>query len=387
MSRRNETSLRRIANPGDVCRIEYTSCDGRMQIIACDVGGEHWYLIADDRRRQRWVRLFRPSALLPLLNSYGYLDSNGCLNRDRGVVHRGPRHRLEGPTMLDRLTSKQRATTGVPQRAHNSGVCWYCAMCFVMLFTTQMRRLLRDRAPPVLKRLLGKTLTDKDTAERLRHHLYHTYALGDKPGQDPALDGQNGFAQLCILLHHLDVPVVRLFAPDMEEITDKVRDQRKRLLEMRREPRAGETSLLVVRAFRTKWTPKARLVWQGRRYKLVGALIGSEHCGHQIGASALDIDDCATWALSDSDATQHGIGPLFWSVRRRKGEATASFRARWQGMWSDMVPATIFGGNQVCDLNPVNRPTRELERHERITDEAPDTPGVVNTDFIYMHIP
>ena len=95
-----------------------------------------------------------------------------------------------------------------------------------------------------------------------------------------------------------------------------------------------------MRAFRTKWTPKAqaRLVWQGRRYKLVGALIGSEHCGHQIGASALDVDNCATWALSDSDATQHGIGPLFWSMRRRKGEATASFRARWQGIGATWCP-------------------------------------------------
>lgn len=78
------------------------------------------------------------------------------------------------------------------------------------------------------------------TERNQRNHTFRereiVRALGDKPGQDPALDRQNGFAQLCILLHHLDVPVVRLFAPEMEEITEKVRDQQKRLLEMRRAP-------------------------------------------------------------------------------------------------------------------------------------------------------
>tara|TARA_B110000046_G_C13022479_1_gene411974 strand:- start:1058 stop:2233 length:1176 start_codon:yes stop_codon:yes gene_type:complete len=385
-----EMSLqRKIVAPEQVCLIEYTTCNGSMRIVSCTFRGEAWYLIVDakDRRRQRWVRLFHPSALSALVRSYGYIGSDGCLNKDRAVVHRGEKKDATESVVLNRLSAVHRSVRGVPQRAINSGVCWYCAMCFVMLFSKQMRRLLRSKAPPPLRQKMQNVLTDKVRAEALRHELYHTYALGDRPGQDPALDGQNGFAQLCILLAHLDIPTVRLFAPDMRAVEDSVRDQRGRRHTLRSIPRADETSLLVVRAFRTKWKPRARITHGGRRYKLVAVMIGSEHCGHQIGASAVDMDMCSTWALSDSDATQHGVGPLYWSVRRAKGEDRTRFLRRWRSMWEDMVPATLFGDRQVCDLNPANRPTRELESYQRIVNDRPSAPGVVNSDFIFLHTP
>ena len=73
-------------------------------------------------------------------------------------------------------------------------------------------------------------------------------------------------------------------------------------------PRKGETSLLVVRCFRRHWIPQARIMYKSNpeepplRYKLVGLLIGSEYCSHQIAVSAVD-DASTTWALSDADAT------------------------------------------------------------------------------------
>lgn len=385
-----ETSLQKaIVNPDHICKIQYTTCDGSMSIIACTFHGEQWYLIIDvhNRYRQRWVRLFKPSALSALVKSYGYIDSNGCLNKEMGILHHGDKMNVNDCLFLNRLTRGHRNTRGVPQRAYNSGVCWYCAMCFVMLFSKQMRQLMHRKAPPILQQKMKNVLTDKTCAESLRHELYHTYALGDRPGQDPSLDGQNGFGQLCILLAHLDIPTIRLFAPEMHELNDTIRDQRRKHHTLRSLPRADETSILVVRAFRTKWIPRSRIVHNDRRYKLIAVMIGSEHCGHQIGASAVDLEMCSTWALSDSDATQHGIGPMYWSVRRQRGEGRASFMKRWRAMWESMIPATLFGQRQVCDLNPINRSTRELEQYERIVNQHPSTPGVVNTDFIYMHIP
>lgn len=378
-----------IASPEKVCRVEYTSCDGILNIFACVFKGENWYLIIDgrDRSRQRWVRLFTPSALSSLVRAYGYIDSAGCLNKDSGIIHRGKKINAKECVVLKRLSTAHRLVRGVPQRAINSGVCWYCAMCFVMLFSKQMNNLLHLKAPSRLRSKFKDALVDRTRAEELRHELYHTYALGDRPGQDPSLDGQNGFAQLCVLLASLDIPTVRLFAPDMQELNDKIRDQRNRRHTLRTQPSSDETSLLVVRAFRTKWTPRARIDRGGRRYKLIAVMIGSEHCGHQIGASAVDANRCSTWALSDSDATQHGIGPMFWSVRRTKGEDAKRYMRRWRQMWHDMIPATIFGREEVCDLNPVNRPTHELERHSRVLGDRPSVPGVVNTDYIYIHVP
>ena len=90
------------------------------------------------------------------------------------------------------------------------------------------------------------------------------------------------------------------------------------------------------------------------------------------------------WALSDSDMTQHGIGPIFWSIRQSPNETRANFRRRWVKMWDTMIPVTIFERGKLCDLNPANRPTHELTRFEKALGKANAEPGVVNTDYIYM---
>ena len=384
-----ERSLKaEIQQPEDVCRIDYTTCDGRFKIIACDLDGENWYLIADlnNPYRQRWVRLFKASGLSTLVKAYGYIDSKGCLNKDTGIIHRGVKIAVPTWSLPYRLSRELRGVQGVPQRSRRSGSCWYCAMCFVMLFSPQMRHLFEKKAPS-LWNIMKDVLTNHDMAEKLRCKLYYEYALGDRPGQDPSKDGQNGFKELCILLARLDIPTVRLFAPGMHQLNDGVRDQQQQTHTLRIKPRANETSLLVVRTFRTKWTPRPRIRHNGRRYKLIAAMIGSEHCGHQIGASAIDIRRCSTWALSDSDATMYDVGPMYWSVPRKKDEPVRTYLRRWRSMWTDMFPATLFAGEQVCDMNPTNRPTHELQNHGRAIDDDPSTAGVVNTDYIYMHIP
>ena len=174
--------------------------------------------------------------------------------------------------------------------------------------------------------------------------------------------------------------MIRLLAPEMHLLREAIVDQRGRSHHLRA-PTKGAPCFLVVRCFRAKWRPKRRIVYEGIRYKLVALMIGSEHCGHQIGASTCE-SDVYRWALADSDGAQHGIGPMFWSIGR--DDSPAERKKRWRNMWDTIIPAIRFGNGQVCDLNPSNRPTHELERlRQRQTHEA--DPGVVNTDWIYLH--
>lgn len=366
----------------DPTKVVYDTCDGQTMFYAFMYKGERWWRLCSPSHPDRYFKLYSDESLKRLVDNYGFLDAMGCVNRGTGVAHSIIPQEVRSVPLLDSLSPQMRSTTGVPQRVKNSGLCWYCAVCFVLFFSRQMRELVFSRAPDALKALCKAPLHDKAEAERLRQYLYHTYAFGDRPGQPPQDDGQNGFTQMCILMHHLDIPMIRLFAPSMYELTDDVIDQQNRSLKLRRDPAPNETSLLTVRCFRTKWRAHRRIVHKGRRYKLVALLIGSEYCGHQIAASSCDMRVCR-WALSDSDMSQHGIGPIFWSIKQQKDETRAAFKKRWLQMWDTMVPVTILGGSQVCDLNPVNRAPHELEKYAMTLNEH-TKPGVVNTDYIYM---
>ena len=115
-------------------------------------------------------------------------------------------------------------------------------------------------------------LEDQERAEAFRQYLYHTYALGDKPGQAPHLDGQNGWKQIEILLSQIDGCLIRFLAPPTQgevhraeetllkmspllnahEINDKVTDQKGVERALRSSPRQANVSL-AVRCFRTRW--------------------------------------------------------------------------------------------------------------------------------------
>lgn len=366
-------------------KYQYETCDRGTNIQPHVYKGERWWCIRSTNQVDRWVRLADAMFLKNLATHYGFIDGNGCVNAHRTSVHQTDPTPVRTDVTLDGLNSEQRGTMGIPQRLHNSGMCWFCALIFVMFFSKQLRAFFRGYMPPDMAEMTQNILNDPEVAERFRRHLYNKFSVGDRPGQDPELDGQNGFTQLCVLAGKLDIPIVRFFAPKMHEMRDPVRDQRGFEVPVRSQPRAGEASLLAVRCFRTKWTPSRRIVHRGRRYKLAAMLIGSEHCGHQIGASTCDLRVCR-WALADSDMRQNGVGPMFWSLTQKKTESRPEFKTRWRKMWDDVVPVTIFGRSQLCDLNPVNRPSMDLERFAKKVRHV-STPGVVNTDYIYIHIP
>lgn len=367
----------------DLNRVVFHSCTSTLDITAYRFRGAVWWRISAPDLPDRWLRLQSAKrSVQAMIDAYAYMDGDMCVNssQDSTTKYRGPPVPIQDDPTLSALSDEQLCTTGVPQRAHNSGLCWYSALCFAMLFSKQMRSFLGRYMPDDLESLCAGVLSEPARAEALRAHLYNTYAVGDRPNQPPEKDGQNGASQLLLLLAQLGAPTRVLFAPEMEEVPTPLIDKRGVEHALRRVV-ADEPALLVVRAFRTAWTPKRRLLVDGRRYKLVAMLIGSEYCGHQIGASTVDMR-VNRWALADADACKHGIGPMFWTLRRAKKETRAQFRTRWREMWKNVLPITRFGFGKrdMCHFNPAM--AQENEEYARALKRG--TPTTVNTDYLYL---
>ena len=108
-------------------------------------------------------------------------------------------------------------------------------------------------------------------------------------------------------------------------------------------------------------------------------LIGSEHCGHQIGASTCDGRVCR-WAVVHSDAAKSGIGPMFWRSSARRKRPRLPSKQRWWKAFASNIPITIFSRNDMCDLSPHNRPLEHFKDSSLHTQG----PGLVNSDFLYL---
>lgn len=376
---------------GLITRVEFAGC--RPGSLVCrlvkvnsgerkGVARDAWWVIESrggKRRPARFVRLRRGAeSLRRFTQNYGYSDGDGCVHFRSGRIVSGDLANIPLPEM----TRFEHDAQGVPQRLKNSGMCWFAATCFASFFCTEFREVLLSKFDACLRPLCEQSLLNPDAAEALRQKLYYEYHFGDDPRQAPELDGQNGFAQLCILLQRFDIPTLRVFAPDMVRLTDPIVDQRKESHQLREEPVEGENHLICIRCFRTKYTPRRRLRYGGRTYRLVSVLIGSEHCGHQIAVSTRNMRVCR-WAVADSDASRHGIGPMFFQFRREPGECMADFSRRWWDSITNSIPVTVFERSTLCDLSPENRKTGYLQKKVKEDDRA----GVVNSDFIYLHIP
>lgn len=397
-------------NQDEIRSVEFKEqCGLRLSVKAMNYGDEdNWYLLTDGKT-ERWVRLYGQKSLKNFVTKFVYLNSNSTRNKicvhsdEHGIAeYRGIRHTVKFSPLLSQIPKEQRDLTGVRQRSSSSGTCWYAADCWVLQFSPQMRDLVHSKSDKTFHEHSRGILADQTRAENFRRYLYRTYALGDRPDQPPHMDGQNGWRQLEILFAKLDIPLIRFLAPPVKgsvhraegniirpsclegagEITDPVIDQNGKPFAIRNVPYENETSLLVVRCFRTRWKPFPQILYDNRLYKFVGATIGSEYCGHQIGISVVDVDSPVT-AVSDADALYKGIGPLYWMTRRRNNDSDEKYLKRWRRNWKKALPATRFGRSQVCDFNPTNRPSEALENATSSKGKV----GRVNVDYIYIHIP
>lgn len=376
-----------------------------------------WWAISDAAKLpERYCRLRGGAAVERMLSSYGLIDGNGCLNSGSGtceyadwcgvdVVPSADDDDSDGVWKVigDRM--------GVPQRLENSGNCWFSAVCFALFLNDELREHIAAHLPRKLAELCGACLQDPAAAEELRKRLWFDYAFGDKWGQNPALDGQNGAAQVCVLAAQTGLPVARFFVDDegaVHRIRKPVVDQRGNhhaLTHAPSDPR--DPHVLMFRFHRgehgtdARKKPARRVTYRppnearARRYRLVSMLIGSEHCGHQISAAA-PTRSWRSWAFADSDQRRHGIGPMCFRVSdedmdaiRVPSEPRPSARDKWWQIFRMMNPVTYFSRGY-CDLSPHNLPSDAIQRtdpsqpHGGTCQYRKSGGGMVNVDFVYF---
>lgn len=364
-------------NSSVICKLLYMNDQGS------------WWAIISSGVPTRFVCIKNFEGLKKFATNYGYMDKNDCVNFKTGKfkVETSFQHPVEyykHQKTLKYITERHKH--GVPQKSYNSGLCWYSAMCFAGFFNKQMREFIKYYSKDkILNNLIDICLDDPNAAEKLRQHLYYSYRIGDDPKQKPEDDGQNGMNEFLTLLAQLKIPFTRLFAPNLSEISGEVTDKDNNKFEVLT-PTESQPSMLIVRCFRTRWRPEMTLKRNGIRYKLASVMIGSEYCGHQIGASTCDLRVCR-WACADSDACREGIGPTFWKIKRDPNkESIPQFKERWWHTWGKVFPVVLFNSESMCDFSPHNRSSCTLESKTKKTSCTNHNAGVVNSDFIYIHI-
>jgi len=342
-----------------------------------------WWIIITPNLPDRFVNLYSGlKSLERLLKNYGFSDTTGCVHYKKGKLYT-----VEKVSDIEECTlnvpKSCQNILGIPQRVYNSGICWYAATCFAFFYCDQMRNFLTSKMKDTkLVDYCNQCLKSSEISERLREKLWYDYAFGDKIGQNPEWDGQNGLSQFCIIASKLDIPVLRFFVSNEKivKLKDPVYDQKRNLCKIRDKlQHVNEKHILVIRFYKgdhhTKFKPMRRFYYCGRKYKLCSMLLGSMHCGHQIGASCYNLK-WDRWAVSDSDASMFGIGPVHFHTNT----TDCKQKEKWWSHWRHMIPLTIFGSQKsFCDLSPHNRPTGEFENKSTVSDV-----GDLNLDLIYV---
>ena len=371
----------------DINNIVFKTCSNRMTIQLIRYKNEDWWCIKCDDLPDRFIKKLSSETIFSIIKFFGFLDNDSCMNYSKGLYFTGNPLHIENNETLDYLSKEQRNVIGVPQLNENSGNCWFCALLFIMFFNATLKEFLFRYFPKDLQNISNNILNDPKTASNFKRILYYYYAFGDDPQQDPAFDGQNGFAQFCILCSKFDIPIVCLMpktlyddADDMLEFELDIFDQKDRKCRIRRNAKNGEKSLLVVKIHHTKWLIRRRIIFEKRRYKLAGMLIASEACGHQVGCSTLNMN-ITRFALSDADAISHKVPTLFWHIAIHTGESKKEYKKRWLEQWEKMIPINMF--SEACDLNPANsRNSRMIHEHKKAINN--DEIGVVNSEIFYL---
>jgi hypothetical protein len=387
-----------VPNGEALVGVRYTTCrNGRTTLSAVHLDGP----LADGVHERIWWRVrsrdapdryFRTSAgarsVQKLINTYALLDKDACLNIDAAELVTEP----AGGDAVRRLVSQDAhaalgdavprralgSVYGVPQRQIDSGICWYAALMFVVCHNLRVRAHVKAFLPPHVGALLDRCLTDAASSEELRKALWETYTMGDPYGQPPEFDGQNGVTQFYVLAGRVGMPVLRYFVDAhgvAHKLTDPVTDPKEGRVDVTDVEADGRPARLLTFRFRRgahvsdpRVQPMRRKTVCGRRYRLVGMMIGSEHCGHQISACARDAS-WRDWAVCDSDAQHRGIGVTHWSFT-----APVCDRGAWWQAWRLAVPTVRFHGGY-CNLSPHNPPT-----HAQSSQDA----GMTNVDFVYF---
>ena len=399
-----DKKIQNIPSTKILYKVEFNTCNSKsLFIILCKLN-EHtfdngiatdaWWLIRTDGS-DRYCRLFKgKQSFEAFITKYGHMDEEFCVHKSSGMAYIVDISTVTHYNEPLTINKEHSMIKGVSQRTKFSGICWYASMCFVMFGNKNLKKLIVKYAKKQkdfkMEQYADQALNDDAISEKLRKHLYNKYKLGDKPGQDEELDGQNGFNEFTILISELKIPMIRYLAPNTEitswSITKGDKPQNVKPISVYKDE---DPVLFAVRCFHTKHRPARILGYKTRLFKLVGAFIGSEECGHQIGM-AINDDDIS---IADSDARFHGIGPMMWKAEQRKDETKDEYKVRWWNLFQTNIPITVTS-RSMCDLSPVNRKTKlvqstqqKIHKGDKYNFAGDNCPGVVNVDYIYISQP
>ena len=436
-----------------VVRVEVDGCSARQKMVvqmmypvSPEVRGgcvaDAVWRIGVPGLPHRYVRLTDgKAALTSLLDKYSFVDASGCaysLDPDRhlarNLAHNAVKvgEKVDVPAVQRALAGKRLQGSrgarwfeaereavlrylptpeigkchftrgGIAQLSEASGICWYSSMFYSLLAPPPLRahlldhvgrrakecahcRYLRDALPPVLQ--------TQSASEAVRSYLYHQLGIGDKPGQAPELDGQNGASMATLLFGAVRMPVRVVLAPWLKPADVPLQDAHGRDAPLPPHPGAGDRAVLLVRTFRTRWDAPETLEWPPpgggetpRTYRLMSALVGSEFCGHQISIARSCEDD--TWSISDSDGIRLGVLPLCF--RRPK-------RTEWHSLLARMMPySNASATSTFCDMSPSGRhplkllhdtlKSQGLDEHTRHVNVESTEHDLINVDFLYLQI-
>ena len=311
----------------------------------------------------RTLRLFDGArSLASLLQRYGFQDASGCVNHRDAVGHyEDAGAPLPAATLA--VPDHLREARGVPQFYPRSGVCWFAALCTTAFGNAGLGRWLCAHMPPELRALAERSLHSREDAEAFRRALWHTYRVGDNVEDPPEMDGRNGFTEFSVLCAKLKVPLLRFEERGgrMVAMGETLHDRDGRSVRAP-QPDPAKDHLLVLRYIdgdHRKHPLLRRMMYGGRRYRLLGAYMGQRKCGHQIGMSC-PTDDWRDWTLGDADLHKDGIGPIH--IRFVGDEWKGD---RWWEAWRELVHVTKFGAgrSEFCSLSPHNERNDALDRY------------------------
>lgn len=373
-----------------------------------------WWSIRSEGIPTRHVRLVDGLASLRALCSrFGLMDVDECVHKSGGTFWCDREERVLARRIPAHRFPFSSPALGVPQRLVNSGICWYASLCFVLFGNEDLRPIVLRHLPERCRADAEACLTDAAASERLRKFLWDEYGVGDRWGCGPEEEGQNGGTQLGILAAQIGLPLRRLFVHQGKQYTidtpvKDMKEKREMTLDGTQTP-PGQPHLLLVRFRRgnhsedAKSMPERRVMYRdslndlqqttyrdglasrsrdhgskGRRYRLVGILVGSEACSHQIGCVA-PTRSWKHWSTACADARRRGVTAIHWKCSRptrrgyhSSGEGSDPLDDNWfWGLFRFMVPLSSSSAG-VCDMRPINR------------GPGGKGAGRVNVDFLYL---
>lgn len=332
-----------------------------------------WWAVDTQKVERRYVHLTKGKVSLErVLTRNAFQDAEECLHKGSGYAYLCPPEEIR-PDGKVPWCLKHNMLVGVPQRAVNSGICWYASVCLAFFTHPGLREYVLRSYPPDMASWARNALYQRKDAEALRHKMFYDYHVGDDPRQPPTQDGQNGVTQMLVLFAKLGVKVDVVYGPTMTPTPNDLRDKKGTLCRFDSSPpRPGEGHVFIVRCFRTRWMPKRWMAWRGRTYQMISFVIGSEHCRHQIGASTMD-ETCTHWVSCCADASYQGVSPVFWRFKREYTDQ------QFWDQWRKLLFLTVFHDG-VCDFSPTNRTKGAADG--KVSDS--EIPGVVNYEVIYF---